>query len=586
MQKKLFIIFSIILLLANLLAGFLSMHLIRSSYLDELEVRLVSNGRLLEQQLERDKTLHTNNIELRKIVKDYDKVTDSRITIIDFQGNVLADSFVDDREIENHLNRPEVEAAIRGEIGRSVRKSKTVDIEMLYVALPMKHIEGQPIIIRLAVDLIEIQKINNTLYRYIGISIAFGILISLLVGYRVINKIIKPIKEMTKATEKISEGHLNRKVYVSSKDEIGELADNFNIMASKLKYTIDQLSNSNTKFKALLTSMVNPIIAIDNKRNIIVINPAAENLFKVEAQDVIGKHILEIIRNNQLDETFKNIFLCNSEKKVEIQIKDPGFKILKVHTSLIKLEDDPTKTIGLVAIIEDVTEIRKLEKMRSDFVANVSHELRTPLTSISGFVETLKSGAIDDEATKMRFLDIIEIEADRLRRLIDDILTLSDIENTKKVFKQNINPSDLIKEVEQIITPIAISKNIEISSKIDLDLPSIAGSADWFKQMLINLMDNAVKYTPEGGKVNLAAYTKYNKLVISIRDTGIGIPKQDIPRLFERFYRIDKARTRKVGGTGLGLAIVKHIALSFNATIKVNSDIGKGTEFVVVIPLK
>lgn len=562
------------------------MHLIRSSYLDELEVRLVSNGRLIEQQLEKDKTILTNLTRLRNIVHDYGKITESRITIIDIDGNVLADSFVETGVIENHINRPEVQSALNGEVGRSVRKSKTVNIDMLYVSLPLRQIGENSIIIRLAVDLMEIERINGILFRYVGISIIFGLLISLITGFRVINKIIEPIKEITKVSKKISEGHLNRKVHVISNDEIGELADNFNIMASKLKFTIEELSNSNTKFKALLTSMVNPIIAIDNKRNVIVINPAAETLFNVNAQEVIGKHILEIVRNNALDETFKNIFLSNTETKVEIQIKDPDIKTLKIYTNLIKLEDDPNKTIGLVAIIEDVTEIRKLEKMRSDFVANVSHELRTPLTSISGFVETLKSGAIDDEKTKMRFLDIIEIETERLRRLIDDILTLSEIENTKRSQKQDFNTTELIAEVEQIIMPIATNKNVEVVSEIEQGLPMITGNPDWFKQMLINLMDNAIKYTPEGGLVNLSAYSKYNKIIISVKDTGIGIPKQDIPRLFERFYRIDKARTRKIGGTGLGLAIVKHIALSFNATIKVNSDLGKGTEFIIIIPTK
>lgn len=569
-----------------MLTGFLSLHLIRSSYVNELETRLISNGRLLEHLLERDNTILTNIGELDKVVEDHGRLTETRITIIDVEGNVVADSLAWNEQIENHINRPEIQEALRGEIGKSIRKSSTVNLDMLYIALPIKDIEGNLLIIRMAIDLIQIQQINATLYRYIGVSILFGLLVSMLVGYRVIDKFIQPIREMTKVSKRISQGELDRKVYVSTNDEIGDLANNFNEMATKLKLTIDELSNSNTKFKALLTSMVNPIIAIDNKRNIIVINPAAEELFKVEAQEIIGKHILEIVRNNTLDETFKSIFLQNVETKLEIQIKEPDYKILKVYTNLIRLENNPNKTIGLVAIMEDITEIRKLEKMRSDFVANVSHELRTPLTSISGFVETLKSGAIDDENTAKRFLDIIDIETERLRRLIEDILTLSEIENTRKLVKQEINPSKLIGEVEQIMKPLAVNKNINLKSEIDMDLPIITGNPDWFKQMLINLIDNAVKYTPEGGTINLNAYSKYNKIVINIKDTGIGIPKSDIPRLFERFYRIDKSRTRKVGGTGLGLAIVKHIALSFNANIKVNSDIGKGTEFTIVIPVK
>ncbi|KAB3538572.1 cell wall metabolism sensor histidine kinase WalK [Alkaliphilus pronyensis] len=585
MQKKILAAFFIIILLGILLSGFLNLTLIRTNYVDELENRLISNGLLLEKVImDKGDSLTIN--DLQKMIIDYGKRINARITIIDEKGEVLADSVADMRTIENHYNRPEVLAVYQGEIGKSVRYSTTINEEMLYIALPVNIDIFQIKVIRLAITLQQINVINSKLYYYIGISVLFGLFASLILAYRFIKRLMKPIYEMTDVSRKIAEGDFNRRVDVTSDDEIGLLANNFNNMADILKTTIDKLSDNNTKFKALLISIINPIIAVDNTHRIILINPAAERLFEVKAEEAIGKHILEVIRNNALEERIKDLFENHQNTQLEIAIYEPKERILKIYTNLIRLEDDPTRVIGIVTLLEDVTEIRKLEKMRSDFVANVSHELKTPLTSISGFVETLKSDAIDDEETKMRFLDIIDIETERLSRLIDDILSLSEIESTTNNIRQEIYTTEAINEVIEIIKPIANDKEIVINTEIEGSLPQIYGNRDWFKQMLINLLDNAIKYTPQGGKVYINAYKKYKNVVIVVRDTGLGIPKNELPRLFERFYRVDKARSKKLGGTGLGLAIVKHIVIAFNGRIKVNSEVGKGTEFTVIIPIK
>ncbi|AOY77414.1 two-component system histidine kinase PnpS [Clostridium formicaceticum] len=585
MQKKIFLVFFVILLVGILLTSFLSLSLIRSSYMDQLEEKLISNAVLIQEFIKEDHHALSSKVFQEKM-QDLGEKIGIRITIIDEAGNVLVETFKKEGIIENHRNRPEIQAAYRGEVGKAIRYSNTVDLDMLYIALPLDTDLGS-IVVRLAVNLLEIKKINQTLFYYIVISIGSGLIIATLIGYRFIDKIMEPIKEITEVSKKMAAGRLGMRACVPSKDEIGELADHFNHMADRLEDTIAELSDSNTKFKALLTSITNPIIAVDHKKNIILLNTAAEQLFGIERKDAIGKHILEVIRNNQLDEEIKRVLKENIDTQIEINVKNPQEKILKVYTNPIKLENDPTKTIGLVTVIEDVTEIRKLEKMRSNFVTNVSHELKTPLTSISGFVETLKSNTIEDEKTKKRFLDIIDIETERLTRLIEDILTLSEIESSQhRVLQEEIFPTNVMKEVEEMMHPIAANKGIALSSKIDMNLPNIYGNKDWFKQMLINLADNAIKYTPHGGKVLLTGYKKHHNIVITVKDTGIGIPKKDLPRLFERFYRVDKARSRKVGGTGLGLAIVKHIVLSFKGRVKVNSEEGKGTEFTVILPIK
>ncbi|MCC5911880.1 MAG: PAS domain-containing protein [Clostridiaceae bacterium] len=585
MQKKIFAIFVVILLVGVFSTGVLSLGLVRSSYIEQVEDNLISNGKLVEEFIQTNKDMNIK--ELKIAINDLGQKIDKRITIVDKEGNVLADSFVTEGFIENHRDRPEIQAAYRGEIGKDIRKSETVDLDMMYIALPAEGLEMETVVVRLAVNLLEIKRLNRELFSYIAMSTIFGLIISLLIGYRFIEKIMEPIKEITETSKKMAMGRYKERAYVYSKDEIGELADRFNHMADTLEDTIQKLSDSNTKFKALLGSIINPIIAVDNNKNILLLNTAAEKLFNIKAEEAIGKHILEVIRNNHLDEGIERVFHNNIETQLEITLRHPKKSILKVYTNLIKLEQDPTRTIGLVTLMEDITEIRKLEKMRSDFVANVSHELKTPLTSISGFVETLKTGDIEDEATKNRFLDIIDIEAERLARLIDDILTLSEIESSQhKVSKQEIHPTTFLQEVGEIMKPIANNKRINLITEVEAKLPTIYGNRDWFKQMMINLIDNAMKYTPSDGIVQINAYQKYNNIIISVKDTGIGIPKKDIPRLFERFYRVDKARSRKVGGTGLGLAIVKHIVLSLNGQIKVNSEVEKGSEFIIIIPFK
>lgn len=585
MQKKLFGVFFLILLLGILLTGFLYTGLIQSSYLGEVEKRLVSNARLIEQSMLERIPLETE--AMNAIVEDFSRRIDVRISFFDGEGAVVAETCHSPAPLENHRDRPEVAAALAGEIGRDTRMSTVVDEELFYVAVPVTAPNLPFQVIRLAVSLNEVQQLNLRLYSYTGISILIGLVVSLLLAYRFIGQIMIPIQEIIGVSKKIALGRLESRVAVVVEDEIGELAKSFNDMADRLEEMVGQLSESNTKFKGLLTSIRNPIIAVDTKRRIMLLNPAAETLFGIRLEDSRGKHLLEVVRNNVLDEHIKEILIHHLETQTEIQLHDPVEKILKIYSNPITLESDPTRVMGIVALIEDVTEIRHLEKMRSDFVANVSHELKTPLTSISGFVETLKSGGIEDEELKMRFLDIIELETERLTRLIDDILTLSEIENIHlPVVKEDIDVNSVIEEVYTILRPLAENKELQLVVETGATLPPIVGTRDRFKQMLINLVDNSIKYTPAGGKVIINSYQKYNNVIISVKDTGIGIPKKDIPRLFERFYRVDKARSRKVGGTGLGLAIVKHIVLSLEGRIKVYSEVGKGTEFIVILPAK
>lgn len=590
MQKRIFFTYTILLLVGIIISGVLTLGFIKGSYLKAMERMLISNGNLVNQFIE-DKIEEDPfyNINFSELAHKYAKQANARVTFINNNGIVIGDSEIPLEQlpnIESHLYRPEVQAALKGSIGRSNRYSATTQVNYLYIAVPIR-VEGRIFgVTRLAFPLTEIDKLNLKLLQSTLIAALCGLVVATILGYRYVNNVTKPIKEITKSAQKIANGDFKNRVYVKSSDEIGMLADTFNLMAAKLNETISELWDKNTKLQSTLASMNEALFAVDNNYKIILINPVAKSLFKISDEDVIGRHILEVIRSNKLHEVLKDMLHSQSVGQKEIAMDHPETRILKIYTNFIRLDRDPNRIIGIMALIEDVTEMRKLENMRSEFVANVSHELKTPLTSIAGFIETLKSGAIDNEKVRNRFLDIIEIETERLGRLIDDLLSLSAIENSKfSLTREEINVNEVIAEINDMVEGLVAQKHIHYRAEVEASLPPIVGNRDWFKQMMLNLIDNAIKYTPDGGTVKVLVYKKYDNLFLVVKDTGIGIPKQDIPRLFERFYRVDKARSRKVGGTGLGLAIVKHIVLALNGEIRVSSELNKGSEFTVRIPL-
>lgn len=585
MKKQIFTIFSVLILIGVITTGALALSLTRINYINSIEEQLISNAKLINEFL---KVQAVTDEELNKYSKTYSEEIGIRITFIDEDGKVIGDSHIDINLLDNHRDRPEVSEAFKSEVGVSQRYSDSLDANMYYVALPSNNSNLSLSVIRLSLPLKDIFENTKSLIINIIVSALAGLFIALILAMRYVNRVTYPIEEFIKATDSITHGNYGEQVYFKSNDELGKLAENFNLMSTKLKENVDELSNSNTNLKAILKSMINGVIAVDNNKKIIFINPAAEKMFKIKGDEVKGNHVLEVIRNNKLDGNIERLLQDNTQESIEIQINYPAIKNIKIYTNPIKLADDPNRKIGVLIILQDITEMRKLETMRKDFVANVSHELKTPLTSIKGFVETLKAGAANKKELRDKFLNIIDIESSRLSSLIEDLLVLSDIENNNnnKSKEENIDVNNTVNEIIEVLSELAKKKNIKISNKTNEKLPNIYGNKGWFKQMIINLVDNAIKYTPEGGIVTIIVYTLEENLIIKVKDTGIGIDKEHINRLFERFYRVDKARSRKVGGTGLGLAIVKHILITFKGDIKVVSKINKGTEFEIKIPIE
>jgi two-component system, OmpR family, phosphate regulon sensor histidine kinase PhoR len=584
-QKKIFAYIMSVLLITLIISSFFIAQTIENQNFTNIEEKLISESTILSQVLSEDEQLVDIN-NMKAFLSEVSDKLQIRITVIDTAGKVLGETSYDPGQMANHLQRPEIQAALSNRVGKDTRFSSTLKIDFLYIAQPI-YKDGRIVgVVRLSTPIKDINSIMKNINFNLIIAMIPGLLLSLFLVYRITISITRPIKEIKDAAVDITQGKLDRSINIIRNDEIGELAKAIDFMADSLKDKIYSIKDKNTKMEAILSSVVNGILAVDSNKHILFINPMAQQMLNIIEGDVEGKHLLQVIRNNKIDNMIRDILENKGFEENEITVNYPFEKIFRLNSNAIRYPESD-KIIGIIIIIQDITEIKKLEKVRSEFVANVSHELKTPLTSIKGFVETLKAGAIEDHVTAIRFLSIIEDEADRLNRLISDILSLSLLENKKsKAICEIINTADKIEEIVSLLQSQAACKNINLKSRVEADINKLMGDPDQFKQMLINIVDNAVKYTPEGGAIEVKAYNSGNNVIISVKDNGIGIPKEHISRLFERFYRVDPSRSRNVGGTGLGLAIVKHIIMQFDGKIEVHSQIDKGTEFILSIPVK
>ena len=394
----------------------------------------------------------------------------------------------------------------------------------------------------------------------------------------------KYLREIIDVSKRVSNNEHHARMDLGGNGELGEFAKNYNEMIKSLYNTFDELEYKNLQLRSILKSISNGILAIDIEGNILLINDEAKKMINCPKEVMVeGRNISFAIRNDLILKQIMMFMGSKVNEKTIINMEDGRF--LRIKLDPVYLQNNKSIVIGSIVNIEDISERVRAENMRKDFVANVSHELKTPLTSISGFAETLKLNENIDKETRNRFLTIIDGEANRLRRLIEDILTLSFIENDKKEEKEAINLYSVYRRVEDMLMISARTKNISLNCNADETI-KIAANADYVKQIILNLVDNAIKYTPENGEVNVKIFADKDDAVIKVSDTGMGIPKEDQARIFERFYRVDKARSREIGGTGLGLAITKHIAMNLGGTISVESELEKGSTFTVRIPMK
>jgi len=574
MRRKLLLSYAILVFIVVIPLGFVINNALQEQIVTHYESQLENDIQLVKAHFEKN---DVSSMDYNAFATSIKEMLDVRVTIIDETGKVLADSEELPENMDNHLHRLEVKKAMAGNgLASSVRYSNTLKTDYLYTA-----IVSDTYILRISKALFELKAVNQTIISYTVISIALAIILAMVLAYIMSNKITKPIDELTIAAKEISQGHYEEKIYTQSNDQIGELTESFNRMRESLKYSMANLKQRNVELEAILNSMINGIIAVDSNKNILMINPICFDILNLPKDYVAqNESMYKIIRNEEIAALVENAIESGLSQVKELQYVHLD-KILRIYINPIITNED--EIIGSIVVLQDVTQVRKLEQMRSDFVSNVSHELKTPLTSIKGFVDTLKNGAISDEGAATRFLDIIDIESDRLYRLINDILILSEIERMDKDYdKDRVEVGSVIEEVVAMLSLKAEQKGLVLSATIGEPLEMI-GNRDRLKQMMINLVDNALKYT-ESGVVNVEMEAVGHWIKLSVRDTGIGIPEEHLERLFERFYRVDKGRSRNQGGTGLGLSIVKHIVLLYKGKISVMSKVNEGTTFEILFP--
>jgi two-component system phosphate regulon sensor histidine kinase PhoR len=584
MQKKIMVNYVLMILLGTLITGIFSYHVAQKHYISEVENKLLVIGNLLKKEILALDSIQDNNI-LNTFAIEYGDVTKTRITFINREGKVLGDSSTDYTTLENHANRPEIIAAFDRGMGESTRYSTSVGKYLKYIAIKI-DVHPEPIVLRLSIPINDINSIRKRLVSFITLGIFIAFFIASLLGVQFTNKFTKPIRQLTFLSRKIAKGNFKGNIQIDAHNEIGELAQSFIYMKNELDKTITQLSQRNSELETIINSMIGGLIALDRDNRIMLINNNAIELFDIKNKQVIGKNILLVIRDHAFNKFLEE---CKSElvpKGQQVQDIQYNNKYYKIYSSPIQNKSD-NNVIGTLIIVQDITNIRRLEQIRSEFVSNVTHELKTPLTSIKGFIDTLKNGAIYDKEVAERFLDIIDIEAERLTILIEDILELSEIETKKHDIRiDNYHLEDIIKEVVDIVDQSAQKKNVQVHYTIEPSISQVRVNKDRLKQMLINLVDNGIKYSKnQGGEVKILCKRFKKMIEFHICDNGIGISEQHIPRLFERFYRVDKGRSRSQGGTGLGLSIVKHIVNLYDGDIQVKSEVGKGTEFIIKLPI-
>jgi two-component system phosphate regulon sensor histidine kinase PhoR len=513
--------------------------------------------------------------------KEVSKAIKMRVTIIGINGQVLGDSDVPAEQVsslENHLQRPEVQAALQGKTGESIRHSKTLKTDMVYVAQPF-IIEGKPAgVIRLAYPLYHVDQLLIEIRRILYGASFLALLIAMAVGYYLANRSTKPIREMTLTANQIAREEFHHKVRVNTHDELEDLAESLNIMSSKLESRFREIQEEKQQLTTILASMAEGVMVLDSKGKILLTNKAFMNIFRLH-EDPVGHTPIEIIRNPEVAKSLMEGLHSENLVSREITLSVPGNKIIRFLAAPLLKGD---VRIGLVTVFHDITDIRVMEQVRKDFVANVSHELRTPLTTVQGFAETLLDGALEDKEVASRFIRNIYTQTRRMTALVQDLLCLAQIESGKIQMKFEL--ADLravIKSSKEALEEKSLRQNVPVLLELPPDPVVFPLDIKYFSQALINLLDNAIKFSSPGSQILLQLLLFPHGLEIRVNDKGCGIPAEDLPRIFERFYRVDKSRSAETEGTGLGLSIVKHIIESHHGTVSVESDFGEGTTFIL-----
>ncbi|TYV35564.1 two-component system histidine kinase PnpS [Listeria monocytogenes] len=578
-----FILFFVVMVIVGVFSG----ELMKSTYLNMKESQLEDDAKILLQ------TTNMENLDLDKdaatIQKSLDPLgedIDARITVIDSEGDVVADTKKDPKKLDNHMNRPEVTDILKkGEsVGISIRESDSLGYSMLYVAVPVKHQGKTDGVLRISISLESVDAAVAKLWGNLALIFGIALVIIAAISVFIARKITRPVREIIEVSTDLANHKYDSRIHGKISGELQDLSISVNTLAESLETQMFEIKQNEQRLNAIVQNLVSGVMLINVDKQVIMTN---RTMYQILGEtEITGKPFYEVIKSFALSQLIEGTFETKTIQQKEIILYFPREMILDASVSPILGENG--EITGIILLLHDITQIRHLENVRSEFVTNVSHELKTPVTALKGFAETLLDGAMYDEVLLKKFLTIIKEESDRLHRLIMDILALSRIEQNPVA--ENVELVDVDEVIEQsarTIFEMATEKNIRVTipEKTSASV-MIETDRDKLQQIIINLLSNAINYTPVDGKVEVKLIEQEAEVIIEVTDNGIGIPAKDIDRVFERFYRVDKARSRHSGGTGLGLSIVKHLVENCGGRIEVESQEEVGSTFRVTLPKK
>lgn len=580
--KKLVVSYTLLAIFTFLITGFILRSSIAYFYTNNLTQQLIAQANSFIVAIDESGQGNFSSPRTRLLIRKLANSTNTRITLIDPDGAVASDTQAPNPGMmPNHSGIPEVKQALEGKTGKAKRFSNTIKQDVLYIAVPYKldgKIHG---VLRIALPMSEIDNALDS-FSLIILAIAIGASVLVIVTSSILARsFTTPVKQMMVMAERMANDDLEQRLPSDRRDEIGQLSRSLNNLAVKLRDRIDELRSEKAKAELILDNMAEGVILLDQQGTVILINPAVERIFKVKSIEAIDKPLVHSIRDYDLDHAIQESISTEKEVVDEIELQSP-FRQLRIR--VMPIENSVGEKQSLV-VIRDATRQKQIEQLRKDFIANVSHELKTPLTGLKLLSETLLRSIESDPVSSKKFVKRLDKELNTLIKMVRELIDLSKVEMPQDVTeKVPLNLGELANEVVSSFYQIAANKGLSLNTNIQEEIPPMLGDKDQLQTMIRNLVDNAIRYTPSGGKIDVELKTNDSHINFIVSDNGIGLAKREIPRIFERFYRVDKARSRETGGTGLGLSIVKHIAENHSATIEIDSSLGIGSTFTVSFP--
>lgn len=553
--------------------------ILRADTRTETRERLRAEARILAEAISERLSSEGPGPWIDELVDRSGRSTETRLTVITLDGAVVGDTTASEaalHAIENHAGRPEVQAALSLGEGADERLSSTTGERQMYVAVHIHH-DGRLLgVARASMSLARVEMRTAELQRSLGLALLSVLLLASGLAWGLSRPLAEPMSRIMEGAQALASGDLDRRILEDRRDEFGKLAQVLNRAAFGIQEQFAAATRERARFSAVLSAMEDGLLAVDHQGMVLLANDALARSHGVSGSP--GTHYLEVFRQAEIGALIDQVLTSGERRTAEIDIPGSGRSFVLVG---VPFPAAPGEAHGAVITFHDISERRRVDRIRRDFVANASHELRTPLTSIRGFVEALEDGGVEEAETANRFLSRIRANADRMASLVDDLLELSRLESgVRAAALEPIDGTAVAADVVASFVKIAARKSITLTS-VSAPTPRVLSDPDRLRRILEHLVDNAIKYTPDGGRVSVRIQANDGEAVVSVEDTGPGIGAEHLPRLFERFYRVDTARSRELGGTGLGLSIVKHLAESMGAVVKVTSTLGKGSRFEV-----